>query len=282
MKKIMIAVDFSENAFRACVYAATIAQKTGAVITLVHAIEPVADNLRQPFSLHDKFLAQLENDSLNDLKHVSFDLKKKFPELKIKIHSEYGTALTVLPEFIKKQKPDLVVMGTKGKTGFEKILYGSVASGMINRTTRPILIIPPQFKKRATDAIVLATNRFEKNTRYLRLVIELAGLFKAVIHIVIFIDTDIASAITLKKASDNLQKYLSQLKMKYTGVRFKTTLLKGRDFEPVIKEFLITKGADILTMFTYHKTVWQKLFGKSHTKKMLQQSGVPLLVIPAE
>lgn len=51
MKKILVLTDFSENALKACLYAAEIAQKSGATIFLLHIIEPVIDKIRQPYPL---------------------------------------------------------------------------------------------------------------------------------------------------------------------------------------------------------------------------------------
>ena len=44
-------------------------------------------------------------------------------------------------EFAEREKIDLIIMGTRGRTGFKKILLGSVASGVVNSAHCPVLVI---------------------------------------------------------------------------------------------------------------------------------------------
>jgi nucleotide-binding universal stress UspA family protein len=44
-------------------------------------------------------------------------------------------------EFGERENIDLIIMGTRGRTGFKKLLLGSVASGVINFAHCPVLVI---------------------------------------------------------------------------------------------------------------------------------------------
>lgn len=44
-------------------------------------------------------------------------------------------------DFAEKENIDLIVIGTKGRSGLKKLLLGSVASGIINYTHCPVLIV---------------------------------------------------------------------------------------------------------------------------------------------
>ena len=44
-------------------------------------------------------------------------------------------------EFAEREKVDLIIMGTRGRTGFKKILLGSVASGVVTYSHCPVLVI---------------------------------------------------------------------------------------------------------------------------------------------
>jgi nucleotide-binding universal stress UspA family protein len=44
-------------------------------------------------------------------------------------------------EFAERENKDLIIMGTRGRTGFKKLLLGSVASGVINFAHCPVLVI---------------------------------------------------------------------------------------------------------------------------------------------
>ena len=52
-----------------------------------------------------------------------------------------GSAVNNIVTFAKSQKHDLVVIGSHGRTGFDKLLLGSVANGVSHKTKCPILIV---------------------------------------------------------------------------------------------------------------------------------------------
>ena len=44
-------------------------------------------------------------------------------------------------EYAERENIDLIIMGTRGRTGFKKLLLGSVASGVVNFAHCPVLVI---------------------------------------------------------------------------------------------------------------------------------------------
>lgn len=44
-------------------------------------------------------------------------------------------------EYAEKQKIDLIITGSRGKTGFKKMLLGSVASGVVTYANCPVLVV---------------------------------------------------------------------------------------------------------------------------------------------
>ena len=47
----------------------------------------------------------------------------------------------ILLAFAKSRKHDLIVIGSHGRSGFDKVLLGSVANGVSQKTRCPVLII---------------------------------------------------------------------------------------------------------------------------------------------
>ena len=75
----------------------------------------------------------------------------------------HGDLVSTLKKIIKVQKPDLMVMGTKGASGLKKILIGSNTVNVISKTKVPVLVIPEvarfkNFLKKGKNRIVLATD----------------------------------------------------------------------------------------------------------------------------
>lgn len=61
-------------------------------------------------------------------KHVTWPL--------IPVPAEY-----VLLEYAEKEKTDLIVVGTRGQSGFKKLLLGSVASAVVNYAHCPVIVV---------------------------------------------------------------------------------------------------------------------------------------------
>lgn len=148
IKVIAIPVDlFSETASFIVEYGKALARKLGAKIILINVVEEVAGFE----NLDAKTLQELEKTLLEGareymqkfLKEYFFD----FPEVKPVIVK--GKVVEKIIEVAEENKADLIVMGTHGKKGIDKIIFGSVAEGLVKYSPIPVLTINPyRFKKK--------------------------------------------------------------------------------------------------------------------------------------
>ena len=136
VKKIMCAIDFSEHSEAALGYATSLARDSDAELHLVHAYEEpygfaeagIAAAAIPPVDLapeREKFEAVVPTDST-----VRF--QRKFI---------VGHPSDVLIDYAKDEHMDLIVMGTHGRTGLERLLMGSVAEVVVRRASCPVLTI---------------------------------------------------------------------------------------------------------------------------------------------
>jgi nucleotide-binding universal stress UspA family protein len=51
------------------------------------------------------------------------------------------SAYAAIVDYAEKENVDVIVVGTRGKTGFKRILLGSVASGIVTYATCPVLVV---------------------------------------------------------------------------------------------------------------------------------------------
>ena len=61
---------------------------------------------------------------------------------KVKIVIETGDEDEKILEFVQKEKIDIIVIGTHGRTGIEHVFLGSVAEKVIRRSPIPVFVIP--------------------------------------------------------------------------------------------------------------------------------------------
>ena len=164
MQKILVPTDFSNNALKAITYASEIAKKSGSVIYLLHVIEPTinmvkmqADSSREEVVKERSELLILSQKTVADI----------YPGVKVIIHLSGGTPIASILNYAEKGKMDLIVMGTTGASDLKEFFMGSVAAGVIGKTKIPVLTVPVSYEMEQPDAILFATNQFEKNKNIL-------------------------------------------------------------------------------------------------------------------
>jgi nucleotide-binding universal stress UspA family protein len=140
--KILVAVDGSEASTEAADYAIEMAKNYNSELIALHIIlsditifgpntPPHLDEIRQEAQKYlDKIKEKINKDNSN--------------ENKILLRTEMigsATAVGGIVSFAEKEKVDLIVMGTRGRSGFKKLLLGSVASAVVNYAHCPVMIV---------------------------------------------------------------------------------------------------------------------------------------------
>ncbi len=135
IKKILVPTDFSEIAERAITVGIRLAKTFDAELHILHVLELLAyDPAKAKRFLREK-----------DIIHVEREIKKRLKgpkEINVKRHVirrfEAGAAIC---EFAEQKRMSLIVMGSHGRSGIEKILLGSVTDKVVGISKVPILIV---------------------------------------------------------------------------------------------------------------------------------------------
>ena len=140
-QNILVPVDLSDQSTRAFKVALDVAKKYNSKVTILSCIEV--------YACHHLYYDLRPNSKL--MKEQSKVVKKHFEKLEslaeknnISVKSKILTSESVVNDivtFAKSRKHDLVVIGSHGRTGFDKWLLGSVANGVSQKTKCPILIV---------------------------------------------------------------------------------------------------------------------------------------------
>ncbi len=125
----MIPTDGSKFAARSEDVAMEIAKKFNSTIVAVHIID---DKLIYPFEV-------LEDEGKSILKKVRERAEKE--DLAIEEVLIVGSPIHDMAKIVKKTRSDLVIIGTHGKTGLEKLILGSVAESALKTVQVPLLLV---------------------------------------------------------------------------------------------------------------------------------------------
>jgi nucleotide-binding universal stress UspA family protein len=137
-KKILVPTDGSEFAKKAQMHALFLAKVSGAEIIGVSVTE---NNFVQGLPLDDE-VYQL-NQVLNERSEENLKEFDKLNEDNVKISHiiREGSPAKVILEVAKDENVDLIVMGSSGKSGFDRFIMGSVADKVVNSAKCAVLVV---------------------------------------------------------------------------------------------------------------------------------------------
>lgn len=141
LKRILLPVDFSENADVANNYASALAQQFSAEIHVLHVIEhsiptfPIYGIDTGPLE-HIKEIKKAAEEKLNEW--LQADWAKG---ITIVSKITVGTPFVEIISYAKDQDIDVIIMGTHGRSGLSHLLIGSVAENVVRKAPCPVLTV---------------------------------------------------------------------------------------------------------------------------------------------
>ena len=267
---IFFPTDFSENAVRALPFAAEIALKTDAKLTLFHATQESMD-MAPDF---EKSRDQVIDDSSDQFSELLNTLEKgHYNDLEVTTVIQDGQPVTTLLNQIKERSVDLIVMGTKGITGDRSAIFGSVSSTVIQKSTIPVLAIPTDSNLDNFKNIIFTSNYKAGDLTALSNTIDLAKLFDSSVDVLHVSDQkNMESEIKFRGFRDLVHERIN-----YDNISFHHKY--ELDFFPTISQFLTDHPNSLVVMVRYKKSFWEKLANRSLSKEMSFYSKVPLLIM---
>jgi nucleotide-binding universal stress UspA family protein len=138
-RNILFATDFSPAAAQAIPYVKKIAKHYDAALVALHVRTPVVNPTTEPAS----WPVFLEAAKVQDQEHRE-ELLNTFAGILTEVVIEEGSIEDCLESAIEKNDTDLVIIGTRGRTGLGKLLLGSVAEEIFRKVPCPVLTVGPR------------------------------------------------------------------------------------------------------------------------------------------
>lgn len=139
IKKILVPLDGSDFSFRAAEYAVKLAKLTGAEILCLHVVVtlPYIEYGKAGLAIHH-YLESVRKEA-----DAWYERVRRMGNVKVSGETILDVASNVesIVSFASERKIDLIVIGTKGRTGLKRILMGSVAGGVVTLAECPVLVV---------------------------------------------------------------------------------------------------------------------------------------------
>jgi len=271
MKTILVATDFSKSADNACKYAVALAKDFKATVYLLNVFQ-VTDlyDLVGTLEYDYKYLYDTAAIKLNS---YHSKLKRSAGGVTIIPLLEMGSPSARVCAVAKEKKCDLIVIGEKGRSFRESVLFGTNAWRIIRDAPCMTLAVPHRARYKPVKKMIYTTDLAKDNLSRVKNIIPLAEKFKSGITLL-----NINQKIVKQKKE--FEKLINKLANKLKYKKITGASVVSPDVSEGIQLFIKKHKAEWLVMFTRKKNFFDLLAGKkSATKRMIYYSTIPMLVL---
>jgi nucleotide-binding universal stress UspA family protein len=141
-KTILVPLDGSKRAEGILPHAEELAQRYGARVVFVRVIEPIPYVMGPegtPLTLREQELEQRRRDAKSYMDARVGEFREMGIEAKAEILQ--GPVVQGITDTAERVGADLIAIASHGRSGLSQCFYGSVASGVLNRVDRPLLVV---------------------------------------------------------------------------------------------------------------------------------------------
>lgn len=156
-RTIVVGMDFSGPAMQALHTAVSLAQRFAGKLILVHAVPPVMYGPGATM-VTPELLDIDVNNAREEMHRILSTIDKG--QIRCEAVVKLAEATDLIQEVVRTQEVDLIVVGSHGAHGLEKLTLGSTAEDVIRKSSCPVLITGPNCTKKlaSIDSIVFATD----------------------------------------------------------------------------------------------------------------------------
>jgi nucleotide-binding universal stress UspA family protein len=141
-KKVLVAFDGSEYSKKALKTAVILAKTHDAKLLVLYVTVPPAYSYGR---ISPAYIDRIERIARQEagavVKRARQLVREADLDVKVKVTEGMLSAVQAIIEYAAKERVDLIVVGTRGMSGFKKLLLGSVSSGVVAHAHCPVLVV---------------------------------------------------------------------------------------------------------------------------------------------
>ncbi len=279
MKTVLLPTDFSKNAWNAIFTALKLFYDLQCKFLLINTYEPELTNVLGDHG--EKRLGSIyqsmEEESRKKMDEMLEYLREhhKNPRHEFKTLLRPGDLIGEVRERIKKKPVDLIVMGTQGATGADRVFLGSNTVRMLKTVkNKPVLVVPGTYDFQRLDQVIFPTDYTHYYEPYeLQVLLDLLKVWKSTLHVAYA-----AREFKLKPGQESNKKLL-ETRLKGVKVRFEEIPLED-NLSEAISDFGDAIRADMIVLMRHKHSFLENLTREKVVKRIAFDSKLPLLILP--
>src|SRR5712671_3949218 len=290
IKLILCPIDFSEFSVSAYQHALSVAEHYQAKLVAQHIVElwrhPSAD-FAASAGLYEEYSQALRESGKKQLEefvenHTHDEIQ---PELVVQI----GVAADSILSFAQLQKADVIVMGTHGRRGFDRLMLGSVTDRVMRRAPCPVLVASNPHDSVAAgkergdvhhlSRILFCADFSENSERALNYAISATAEYDAeltLLHVLEGVTSPAKTEEAIAAATARLDKLIPLEGRK--NVKIKTAVRIGKPYWQII-QLALEAQIDLVTMGVRGRGALDLAVFGSTTYRVIQLGSCPVLAV---
>lgn len=286
MENIVIYTQFLEKHENVLTYGIQLAKHLQKKVRLVHVVDTRNMDFYKGFSDPDGTLAsassyELMEERKKDADRFFRDLQSEYKDQfnlvsDIELRIEIGNTEMILAEEARNEQTYMFLL-PHGIEGEVRYLIND-NSYYIEEARCPVMIVPEEAEFKEIKKIIYATDYQEQDIESIKRLGNLAEHFQAGVTALHVIDDE-------KKFEESLEdkgfRSLLESEMKYKALDF-ASIEGNDDIASVIVRYTESNHGDIIALLKENRGFWEKLFHRSVSKRVINESKIPVIVFNEE
>jgi nucleotide-binding universal stress UspA family protein len=271
MKKILVAVDFSDCSINALEHAISIARKAGSDLEMAFVIKPAST--REIFTEGPQTLGTMVREKFEAL---VAKYQPQMGEQKLTYTITEGKIYKEIVRLADNKDVFLVVAGTHGASGFEEFWIGSNAYRIVMASSKPTITIRGGVNvNRNLERIVIPIDSTGETRQKVPFTAYIAGIFEAEVHILSVYTTEVNDIRRMVDGySEQVMKHLEE-----ENIRYVLDSVATENLTTATIEYAKKVDANLIAIMTEQEKSARNLLLGPYAQQMVNHSPFPVLCI---
>lgn len=275
MKRVLIPTDFSDCANHASNIGLELAKKLNAEVSFLHLTNTPVDWSK--LSLEKETLYPDTKAAIGNAKDELLKLERRAEKNGVEANSLllFNQGIEEIQNYISKEKYCLVVMGTHGEKGMQKLM-GSNTQRVLRKSPSPVLSVKQSDRQLPIKKVGIASDFREENQKSFTEILELVKKLELQIDLV-YINTPY-TFMESNQIDEAMDAFLSDQK----DVEINRCVYNAKSEERGIGMYIKSEKPDMIATITHNHSSLGKIFSPGVTENVINHFDLPVLSINME